>query len=431
MKSLGELQVSLNLAAKVNRNRKFYSLRDKVSRMDVLWEAWRKVRANHGAAGTDRQTIEDIEGQRVEQFLLQLQKELLDGTYKVQCVRRVYIPKPKGKKERPLGIPTVRDRVVQQAVKLIIEPIFEADFQPFSFGYRPDKSAKDASSEVYKYLNYGLTNVVEVDIKGFFDHINHSKLLSFVMERIADGYIIRLIRKWLRAGVVYMDSVSYPLEGTPQGGVISPLFANVFLNKLDTMWTALGMNRRDAHNAQLVRYADDMVILTDRKYASNILGLLEQLLVGLDLELSTEKSGVVKLNGKNGFDFLGFRFTRRYDGRKGKDVTRFFPSQEAKSNYRRKLCEIASTRYCSVKSERQLVDEANRLILGWSSYFNHSNANGAYQRLQLFTERRLIYFMRRKHRPKFLSIDTCSKALNGRLGLSKLFGRISYTRSLL
>lgn len=266
MKSLGELQVSLSLAAKVNRNRKFYSLRDKISRMDVLWEAWRRVRANHGAAGIDRETIDDIERQGVEQFLLQLQKELLDGTYKVQCVRRVYIPKPNGKR-RSLGIPTVRDRIVQQAVKLIIEPILEVDFQPFSFGYRPNKSAKDASTEVRKWLNFGLINVVEVDIRSFFDHINHSKLISFVMERIADGYIIRLIRKWLRAGVVYMNSVSYSGEGTPQGGVISPLLANVYLNKLDTMWTALGMNRRDVHNAQLVRYADDMVILTNRKYA--------------------------------------------------------------------------------------------------------------------------------------------------------------------
>jgi len=430
MKSLGELQVSLSLAAKVNKNRKFYSLRDKVSRTDVLWEAWRRVRANHGAAGTDRQTIEDIERQGVGQFLLRLQKELLDGTYEVQCVRRVFVPKPNGKR-RPLGIPTVRDRIVQQAVKLIIEPIFEADFQSFSFGYRPNKSAKDASNEVYRYLNYGLTNVVEVDIKGFFDHINHSKLLSFVMERIADGYIIRLIRKWLRAGVVYINSVSYPEEGTPQGGVTSPLLANVFLNKLDTMWTTLGMNRRDTYNAQLVRYADDMVILTDRRYAPNMLGLLEQLLAGLELELSMEKSGVVKLNSENGFDFLGFRFTRKHNKWRGKEATMFFPSQESMGNYRRKLCDIAKARRGSAKSEQQLVEEANRLILGWSSYFNHCNANIAYRRLQRFTERRLIYFMQLKHRPKFLSIATCSEALYGRLGLLRLSGRISYSRSLL
>lgn len=425
MKSLGQLQVSLSRAAKVNKNRKFYSLRDKVCRMDVLEEAWRRVRANHGAAGVDKQTIEDIERQGVKQFLLRLQNELLDGTYEVQCVRRVFIPKPNGKR-RPLGIPTVKDRIVQQAVSLIIGPIFESDFQDFSFGYRPNKSARDASNEVYKYLCYGLTNVVEVDIRSFFDNINHSKLLSFVMERVTDGYIIRLIRKWLRAGIVYMNKVSHPEQGTMQGGVISPILANVFLNKVDTMWITLGMNRRDTHNAQLVRYADDMVILTDRKYAPNMLGLLEQLLVGLDLELSMEKSGVVKLNQRNGFNFLGFRFVRRYDKRKSKEVTLFFPSHEATNDFKRNLCEIASIKHCSKKSEEQLVAEANRLILGWSEYYNHSNPSSAYGRLQRFIERRLIYFMRWKHYPKSLTIATCSKALYERLGLLKLSGRISH-----
>jgi group II intron reverse transcriptase/maturase len=286
MESLESLQDGLYHASKAQRARRFHSLHDKICRMDVLREAWRRVKENKGAAGVDRQTIEDIEtdSEKEEQFLTELQRELQSGTYRVQCVRRVFIPKRNGGM-RPLGIPTIRDRVVQQAVRLVIEPIFEPDFQPFSYGYRPKKSAKQASLEIYEWLKYGLATVIDVDIEGFFDHVNHDRLLSFVGERIADPYVNKLIREWLRAGVVYLDRVTYPEEGTPQGGVISPLLANIYLNKFDTWWNELGMSRRDSYNAQMVRYADDIVILTDSNGSDiqHIKDVLESLLSELGL----------------------------------------------------------------------------------------------------------------------------------------------------
>jgi RNA-directed DNA polymerase len=278
LKPVEELRNSLCRTAKENNGRrKFYSLKDKICRIDVLEEAWKRVRANKGVEGVDNETIGDVERNGVGEFLSQLQHELMNETYEVQCVRRVFIPKADGKRKRPLGIHAVRDRVVQQAVKLITEPIFETEFQDFSYGYRPEMSAKDASLAIYRWLNFGLTNVINVDIEGFFDHIDHDKLISFVMERVADGYIIKLIREWLRAGVVYMDETTYPEEGTPQGSVISPLLANVYLNKLDTAWVNFEMNNRYKYNSQMVRYADDIVIFTDRKYAGNIMGFLSEL----------------------------------------------------------------------------------------------------------------------------------------------------------
>ena len=191
------LQGELYGAAREDGRRRFYTLHDKLCRKDVLMDAWKLVAENKGVAGVDRQTIEGIIGYGLERFIDELAQELADGTYTVGQVLRVYIPKPNGK-QRPLGIPTVRDRIVQQAVKLLIEPIFEPDFQDFSYGYRPNRSAEQASKEIVQYINFGLTQVVDVDIEGFFDHISHGKLIGFVMERIADGYIIKLIREWLR-----------------------------------------------------------------------------------------------------------------------------------------------------------------------------------------------------------------------------------------
>ena len=202
LKSVRELQSSLYQAAKADKNRKFYSLHDKLCRTDLLKEAWKRVEENYGAAGVDKQTIDDIKESGEEQFLAEIQRELSTETYKAQCVKRVFIPKRSGGM-RPLGIPTVKDRVVQQAVRLIIEPIFEAGFQDFSYGYRLGRSAKQATVEIRKWLNYGLCNVVDVDIRGFFDHVNHEQLLSFVGDRVADGYVLKLIKEWLRAGVVH------------------------------------------------------------------------------------------------------------------------------------------------------------------------------------------------------------------------------------
>ena len=202
MKRLELFRNELYQKAKENKERKSYTLHYKLCRIDILEEAWKNVAANHGTAGIDGRTIDDIRTYETGTFLKELQQELIRETYRVSDVKRVFIPKPDGR-ERPIGILTVKDRVVQQAVKSILEPIFEADFKDFSYAYRPNRSARDASEEVRKYMNYGFTNVIDIDIKGFFDHINHEKMMFFVSKRIADPYILKLIREWLRAGVVY------------------------------------------------------------------------------------------------------------------------------------------------------------------------------------------------------------------------------------
>jgi RNA-directed DNA polymerase len=424
MKPIEEIQDSLYRTAKENKERRFYSLKDKICRIDVLEEAWKRVRANKGVEGIDDETIEEIERKGISEFLSQLQQELKEETYVVQCVRRVYIPKPNGK-VRPLGIPTVKDRIVQQAVRLIIEPIFEADFQDFSYGYRPHRSAKDASLAIYRWLNFGLTNVIDVDIEGFFEHINHEKLASFVMERITDGYVIKLIREWLRAGVVYMGETSYPEEGTPQGGVISPLLANIYLNKLDTAWTELKLNSRYKYNSQLVRYADDIIIFTDRNYARNIMGFLSEFLSSnLGLKLSQGKSRIVTAD--EGFDFLGFRFLRRFEFRMGKEVTRFFPSKSAVRKFRDKVRDLTRRTITHTKDESQLAKELNLLIIGWSNYFNHSNASETYGDLQHYVEWKFRQFMRFKHQIRRLAAKYDSFNQPFRFGLKRLAGRISH-----
>ena len=308
-------------------------MHDKLCRIDILEEAWKNVAANHGTAGIDEQTIEDIKTYGIDIFLKNLQKELVSETYRVSDVKRIFIPKPDGK-ERPIGIPTVKDRIVQQAVKSIIEPIFEADFKDFSYAYRPNRSARDASEVIRKYLNYGITNVIDVDIKGFFDHINHGKMMFFVSKRIAGPYILKLIREWLRAGVVFEGARTVPWEGTPQGGVISPLLANIYLNELDTIWAKKKMNDRYEQNARLIRFSDDMVILTDRdpEYAMDV---LKRIISLLDLELNTEKTRIT--TAYEGFDFLGFHFLRKRNEYRKKDATYVSPSDRSVKRFREKI----------------------------------------------------------------------------------------------
>ena len=421
-RTLETLQSKLYQAAKANRKRRFYTLHDKICRMDVLREARKHVAENKGALGIDGETIEAIEKRGVDEFLKELQRELVEESYRVQRVKRVYIPKPDGG-ERPLGIPTVKDRVVQQAVRFIIEPIFEADFQEFSHGYRPNRSARQASLAVYKWLNYGLTEVIEVDVEGFFDHVNHQHLKTFLMERIADGYILKLISEWLRAGVVHLHTVTYPEEGVPQSGVVSPLLANIYLNRLDEWWSELGMNQRNGYNAQLVRYADDIVVLTERD-ATIALGILAELLSQVGLKLKAEKTGVT--NAEEGFDFLSFHFMRRFQKRHGKEVTYFYPSQKAAERFRNKVRELTKKSIVHLRSVEQVIENLNLLILGWSNYFNHSTASKTYNSLQRFLEWKLRKYIAYKHQYRKASTHHTMGGALYRMGLQHLTGRIQY-----
>jgi group II intron reverse transcriptase/maturase len=430
---LEELQSGLYQRAKENRDAKFNTLHDKIYHMDVLKEAWKIVSENNGTAGIDNQTISDIEAGGYEQFLKEIQGELKAGTYKAECVKRVFIPKPNGKM-RPLGIPTVKDRIVQQAVKLIMEPIYEADFKDFSYAYRKNKSAKDASLEIYKWLNFGLTDVIDVDIEGFFDHLDHELLISFVKKRVTDGYVISLIKQWLKAGVVYMNTRTNPTEGTPQGGVISPLLANIYLNELDQAWTEMGMDDNAGQNAHMIRYSDDLVILTKsprhaffkgKEHARNIMNALKSILKKLKLNLSAEKSRVT--TAEEGFDFLGFHFIRRQNKHREKEVTFFFPSKKSKSSFMKKASEITHRRHAHTKSEADVIKELNFLIRGWTNYFNHSHATRVYSGLWTFVCFRLTQFMRYRHKLNHLGIDY-DKIRS--YGLLPLYGRIKHPYSV-
>src|ERR671934_638518 len=390
-----ELQRTLYRAAKADPGRRFHALFDKVFRRDVLERAWGQVRANRGAAGIDRTTIADVEQYGVDRLLDELAADLKDGRSRPLPARRVFIPKPGREELRPLSIPTVRDRIVQTALKTVIEPIFEADMLECSFGFRPRRSAHDALQVLVDESWRGRRWVAESDIANCFEAISHSGLMAAVEERITDRHVLKLLRAMLGAGVMQDGAVTRAAAGTPQGGVLSPCLANVYLHRLDRQWANRGCG-------VLVRYADDLLVLChSRREAERALSALTAILAELGLELKQAKTRIVHLEeGGEGLDFLGFHH-RRVRGNTPRSRHLCFlarwPSRQAMQHARDRVHEITDRRRLLVPVD-EVVQDVNRYLRGWAGYFRYGNSARQFNKINLYALNRLARFVAKRHK---------------------------------
>lgn len=401
------LRQKLYLKAKREPNFRFYSLYDAICRPDVLRAAWKQVAANKGAPGVDGLSIEQVSENGVTGFLREIENALRTRTYKPAAVKRVYIPKANGKL-RPLGIPTIRDRVVQMAVVLMIEPIFEADFCDCSHGFRPGRSAHDALAQIDLNIKAGRTEIYDADLQSYFDMIPHDKLMIMIQKRITDGSVLKLIRMWLASVVIEpRDGSGKPptatrsKQGTPQGGVISPLLANLYLNGFDRVFHCDEGPHHWA-NARLVRYADDFVIMA-RFVGSRIRTFVEHTLeTRLSLKINREKTRTAKLNTPGEvLHFLGytFRFDQDLRGRNHRYLN-LFPSEKALERQRESLRELTSHKRSFVPITA-MIFEINEQLRGWSNYFKQGYPRKAFRQVNRYVQERLERHLKRRSQRAF------------------------------
>ena len=404
-----KLQETLHAKAKEAPEYRFYALYDKVYRADVLRYAYRCCEDNGGAPGVDGQTFEQIESYGVDRWLGELSEALKGKTYRPQPIRRVNIPKPDGK-QRPLGIPTVRDRVAQTAAMVVLEPIFEADLQAEQYAYRKNRSAQDAVNTVHAHLRTGHTEVVDADLSGYFDTIPHVELMKSVARRISDGGILKLIKIWLEAPVEEADRRGRKTRttrnkdtgrGTLQGAPLSPLLANIYMRRFILGWKALGYESGlDAH---IVNYADDYVICC-RGTAHQAMLVMQRLMEKLKLTVNEAKTSVCQIPAE-WFDFLGYTIGRCYSPKTGKSYIGTRPSQKAIQQVCREISDETQRRWLS-RAPEDLVRTLNHKMVGWANYFCPGPVSKAYRAVDAHARHRLRQWLRAKHK---VSTQGCTR----------------------
>lgn len=411
---LREFQRKLHEKAKAEPKFRFYSLYDKTYRMEVLEEAYGKVKSNGGTSGGDGETFEEIEEKGLFGYLQELQGEMKERRYVPKPVVRVYIPKANGG-QRPLGIPTIRDRIVQTAFLLILEPIFEADFADSSYGFRPQKSASEAVREIYKYLNWGCIEVYDVDLEKYFETVDHGKLMKLVARRISDGQVLHVIRQWLDCGYIEDGQHRQSKRGTPQGGVVSPLLANIYLNPIDQAFERSRLGAIRNGSIHLIRYADDMMILAQKNLEAGIM-LLNRYVDRLGLRINHEKTRRLRLDIGESVDFLGFRFQNVRNRKTGRRLILVRPGPRSQKRFRESVRKhVHHSIPLRVKDQ---VEHLNVYLRGWVGYFRLGNGMETFRKLSQFVKKRVQHVIwRRRGKRGYGWNKLSSDYIYGQLGL--------------